>query len=35
MAIGTQNGKSGQGGTPTGDDHARKNKNPSLLETRK
>jgi hypothetical protein len=35
VATGTQNGKPRQGGTPTGNDHARQNQNPSLLETRK
>jgi hypothetical protein len=35
VATGTHNGKSGQGGGPTGNDSARKNKNPSLLEAKK
>jgi hypothetical protein len=34
MAIGTHNGKSRQGGASTGNDWARKNKNPSLLEAK-
>jgi hypothetical protein len=33
MATRTHNGKSKQGGTPTGNDSTRKNQNPSLLET--
>jgi hypothetical protein len=35
VAIRTQNGKSVQGGAPTGNDSARKNQNPSLLEVKK
>jgi len=35
MATGTQNGKSKQGGAPTGNDSARKNKNTSLMEAKK
>jgi hypothetical protein len=32
VATRTQNGKSRQEGIPTGNDHARKNQNPPLLE---
>jgi hypothetical protein len=35
MATGTQNGKSRQGGALTGNDWARQNKNPSLLEAKR
>jgi hypothetical protein len=34
MEKGTQNGKTGSGGTPTGDDGARENPSLPLLETR-